>query len=139
MKHSLHPDASTAPGTDGDPRAPDYLRKDLLNRLAKGPIRFQLSVQLFEDEESTPVKDASVVWKLRPLPIGELEIAALPTQEEERLIDRRAFNPGNGFEPLGITHPRREVYAASARNRKAASTEDIRRHFAPPIRSREGN
>jgi hypothetical protein len=28
-----------------------------------------------------------------------------------------AFNPGNGFDPLGITHARADVYAASARNR----------------------
>jgi len=28
-----------------------------------------------------------------------------------------AFNPGNGFDPVGITHARVDVYAASARNR----------------------
>jgi microsomal dipeptidase-like Zn-dependent dipeptidase len=29
-----------------------------------------------------------------------------------------AFNPANGFRPLGITHARKDVYAASAANRK---------------------
>jgi hypothetical protein len=43
-----------------------------------------------------------------------------------------AFNPGNGFEPLGITHARKAVYAASAANRKdrgLLSTDEARKHL----------
>ena len=43
-------------------------------------------------------------------------IAAL--DDDETPIDQLAFNPANGFAPLGITHARKDVYAASAANRK---------------------
>jgi len=49
--------------------------------------------------------------------IGELEIAAPPSREDEARIDQLAFNPAHGFAPLGITHARQDVYAASAANR----------------------
>jgi hypothetical protein len=58
-----------------------------------------------------------------------LEIPTPPTSDDERLIDSMAFNPGHGFEPLGITHARVDVYEASARNRGAATTDEIRHHF----------
>ena len=44
-----------------------------------------------------------------------------------------AFNPGHGFDPLGITHARVDVYAASARNRAdrgLLSTEAARAFLA---------
>jgi hypothetical protein len=47
----------------------------------------------------------------------------------EALIDRMAFNPGNGFEPLGITHVRKVAYATSARNRSALDSGEIVRYF----------
>ncbi len=117
IKYSLHPHAETTPETTADTSADDYLRDDLRTRLQSGPVKWQLSVQLFADEESTPVNDASVVWDAALIPVAELEIPAMPSTEDESLISRMAFNPANGFEPLGITHARKAVYAASARNR----------------------
>jgi len=43
---------------------------------------------------------------------------------------RMAFNPGNGFDAPGITHARKDVYAASAENRAGRgllSTDEARR------------
>ena len=74
-------------------------------------------VQLFTDEKHTPVNDASIVWEGPVVVIGELEILSAPSTEDEAAINQMAFNPGNGFEPLGITHARKAVYAASAANR----------------------
>lgn len=132
IKYSLQPDDTTMQGTDGDRHGDSYLREDLLNRLQKGPLKWQLCVQLFTDEESTPVHDASVVWAGTPIAIGELEISSLPSADDETCINQMAFNPGNGFEPLGITHARKAVYAASAANRKdrgLLSTDEARKHL----------
>jgi hypothetical protein len=118
IKYSLQPDSSPVHSTNGDPGADDYLRADLRNRLEQGPLNWQLCVQLFSDEDRTPVNDASIVWEGTPIAIGELVIPNLPSEQDERQIDQMAFNPGNGFDPLGITHARQAVYAASAENRR---------------------
>ncbi|HZZ09671.1 MAG TPA: catalase [Paraburkholderia sp.] len=118
IKYSLQPDDATVHGTDGDRHGDNYLRDDLLNRLGKGPLRWRLCVQRFIDEASTPVNDASLAWAGTPVAIGELEIASPPSTADEACINQMAFNPANGFEPLGITHARKDVYAASAANRK---------------------
>lgn len=118
FKYALQPHPDTAPGTDADQHGEQYLRDDLLSRLGKGALKWQLIVQLFTDEKHTPVNDASIVWEAPTVVIGELEIPSAPLANEEADINRMAFNPGNGFEPLGITHARKAVYAASAANRQ---------------------
>lgn len=118
FKYSLQPSPDTVPGTDADRHGEQYLRDDLLNRLSKGALKWQLVVQLFTDEKHTPVNDASIVWEAPTVVIGELEIASAPSAEDEAATNQMAFNPGNGFEPLGITHARKAVYAASAANRR---------------------
>ncbi len=117
FKYSLQPCPDTLPGTDGDRHGEQYLRDDLLNRLSKGALKWKLAVQLFTDETHTPVNDASIVWEAPTVVIGELEISSAPSAEDEATVNQMAFNPANGFEPLGITHARRVVYAASAANR----------------------
>jgi hypothetical protein len=129
LKYSVHPARTVRAGTLGDKTQPNYLRDDLIRRLAEGPLQFELAVQLFADEESTPVNDASVAWLAPLISIGRIELARMPDADEERLIDRMAFNPGNGFEPLGMTHARKVAYAASARNRGALGSEEVRKHF----------
>jgi hypothetical protein len=62
--------------------------------------------------------------------IGELKIADAPSSDdEESKINQMAFNPGNGFVPLGITKDRQEIYAAGARHRGALSSDEIRDLF----------
>jgi hypothetical protein len=125
-KYSVRPHASTPAGTAARRSSPDYLREDLVNRLLSGPLRFEVCVQLFADEERTPVRDASVAWQAPPIPVGVLELPRLPEPRDEELVDAMAFNPVHGFPPLGITHARGAVYEASARNRGALRTEDVR-------------
>jgi hypothetical protein len=118
IKYSLHPHESSAAGTVGDRHGDDYLREDIISRLAKSPVKWRLCLQLFIDEERTPVRDASVAWQAALVPVGELEIPSSPSDADESTINQMAFNPANGFRPLGITHARKDVYAASAANRK---------------------
>lgn len=131
FKYVLRPHRETIHVTDTPkPQGSDFLREELLGRLAQGPIKWQLCVQLFDDEERTPVNDASKAWASPDLAIGELVIASPPSAADETQIDQMVFNPGNGFDVLGITHARKDVYAASARNRAGRgllSSEDARR------------
>jgi len=130
FKHSLHPHPETSSQALVAESGTDYLRDDLLTRLGLSPVKWRLCVQLFADSVSTPVDDASVVWSSNLIDIGVLEISGVPAADIESQIDRLAFNPAHGFEPLGITHARRDVYEASARNRSArglATAEETRR------------
>lgn len=133
FKYSLLAHNDTPASVESDREHPDYLRHELLSRLAKAPVKWQLCVQLFVDEESTPVNDASKAWNSASIVIGDLEISSIPSEGDERKINQMAFNPGNGFDPLGITHARADVYAASARNRAdrgLLSTKDAREFLA---------
>lgn len=139
FKHSLHPLA--APESQASHDGADFLRDDLLDRLARGPVAWRLAVQLFQDEQTTPVNDASVAWDAELIEIGELQIAGPPTAADEAAIDRMAFNPVNGFEPLGITHARGEAYRVSARNRAGrglASREEAQQFIEGGLEARAG-
>lgn len=132
VRYGLLPHTSTASGTKRDRREPNYLRTDLEARLDEGPIKYDLCLQCFVDEATTPVNDASVAWPAGPedlIQVGELEISGPPSADDENAIQSMAFNPGYGFEPLGITHARKAVYEASARNRRAISSEEAKRHL----------
>jgi len=130
IKYAVLPHDATPSGTQAAEKGDDYLREDLQNRLKQGPVRWRLCVQLFANEQETPVNDASVAWTGDLIPVGEIEIASPPAGADEARIDQMAFNPGNGFAPLGITHARQAVYAASALNRIGRgllSSEEARR------------
>ena len=120
FKHVLvhDPSASAAPKTSAT-NARDYLRQDLLQRLQAAPLRFTLCLQFYANETATPINDASKVWEAPLVPVGDLELPRVPTAEEEQAIDALAFNPANGFTPLGLTVARAAAYAASARARGA--------------------
>jgi hypothetical protein len=129
IKYSLQPHVTTTPGTDADREDPNFLRKDMLALLSRGPVRFDLCIQFFRDDHKTPVDDASVKWDAPLVKIGGLQLSSSPGLEDEENINNMAFNPGNGFVPLGITRDRKEIYAASARNRGALSSEKVRLLF----------
>lgn len=133
IKYSLHPSDPVPPSIPLRAHGADRLREDLLRRLAQGPVRWQLAAQLFVDEASTPVNDAAQAWSSPIVAVGELEIASPPTAGDEETINKMAFNPANGFQPLGITHARKDVYAASASNRSGRgllSADEARRYLA---------
>jgi hypothetical protein len=120
FKHVLLHDPSALHESDtNQPSAPDYLRHDLLNRLAKAPLRFTLCLQFYANESDTPINDASRAWHAGVVPVAELEIPRLPSNAEESAVQALAFNPANGFTPLGITVARAAVYGASAELRGA--------------------
>ncbi|HET7543440.1 MAG TPA: catalase [Polyangiaceae bacterium] len=130
IKYSIQPHSSSSRGRGRRRKSKDYLRDDLIARLKDGPVRFDVCVQFFISEELTPVHDASIAWRAPLVCIGELELPSVPPREDESAIETFAFNPCNGFEALGITQARCAIYRASARERNAAQSDEIRRHWS---------
>jgi catalase len=101
-----------------------YLREKLREALREGDVCFDFCIQLFVDEEKTPIEHAFIEWKESdspPIPIATL---ILPKQELDAQLqeemEHMAFSPWNTDEltPLGqINLARKRVYDASAIHR----------------------
>ena len=114
-----------APGAS--PLHSDYLRRDLLHRLAKAPLRFTLSVQLEKSAESTPIEDTLVEWKETDTP--SLPVADLELDRESTEVDNESlrFTPAHfiaAHRPLGnLARGRLFTYNASQDGRRAATAD----------------
>ena len=107
----------------------DKLAQDLRLRLANGDIVFDMWVQRFDTEATTPIEDGSIEWQTPLEKVGQLFFTAdedLEDEESKALageIEKLAFNPWNcteDFRPLGsIMRARKDVYKASAGHRGA--------------------
>jgi catalase len=111
----------------------DYLRQefeDLLNQLQQEGrnLKFDFRIQLYQNEEKTPMENASREWKESDAPfatVAELEIPHPDLNDEERSkldddIEKMAFSPWNtkAFKPLGsMNEARKLVYDKSAEKR----------------------
>jgi hypothetical protein len=115
---------------------PESLRDDLVTRLRNGPLTWSLRAQLFVDERTTPIEDASVPWSEESSPFHELARLVLPqqdltsergTQLEEK-IERMSFDPWHAVEelrPLGAMMRARAIaYRESVLERQAAPEPD---------------
>jgi catalase len=114
------------PATKGD----DALREDLVARLRNSSLSWALRAQLFSDDTSTPIEDASVVWSG---PWRELGTLTLPKQDPDStrgqeisaLVETLSFDPWHSVEahrPLGaIMRARSVAYRHSVLGRKAAA------------------
>jgi hypothetical protein len=130
VKLALFP-LSTAAGASGEGR--DALRADLVSRLKAGPIEYSLRAQLFVDETTTPIEDASVVWPEAKTPFLELGRLTLSRQdvlsprgrEIDELVERLSFDPWHAVEelrPLGaMMRARSHAYRESVLERQAAA------------------
>jgi hypothetical protein len=110
-------------------RTPEFLHEELAARLQKGPVHYDLRVQFFADEKSTPIEDASVEWQTPWVTIGKL---ALPQQEMDspagralaERIETFSFDPWHApieFRPLGnMMRARNHSYRLSTQERGAA-------------------
>jgi catalase len=103
-------------------RAPDFLREELVARFGRGPIAFQLMLQIAADGD--PIDDPTALWPAsRPeRTLGRLELQSVsPTSgaDERQLI----FDPGNvvdGIEPSAdpILLARSPAYSISYERRQ---------------------
>jgi hypothetical protein len=112
---------------EASPLHADYLRRDLLHRLAKAPVRFTLSVQLEKSAETTPIENTLVEWKEADSP--SLPVADLELDRESLEVDNESlrFTPAHfiaAHRPLGnMARGRLFTYNASQDGRRAAADD----------------
>jgi len=105
-------------------KAPDYLFNEIAERIAKGPVKFKLAVQLAEDGDV--VDDATQHWPASRtvLQLGTIELTAAVADnahEQQQII----FDPIprlDGIEPSDdpLLELRAAIYLISGRQRRAA-------------------
>jgi len=129
-KLSLQPIDPPAPSADSP--SPDFLGDDLIARLQRGPLRYQLLVQLYRDERTTPIEDPTVEWTDANAPFVCVAELLLPQQDLsspdgarlQETIEKLSFDPWHALvemRPLGeIMRARDVAYRASTRGRQAA-------------------
>jgi catalase len=106
-------------------RGPDYLQKDLADRLAQHPAAFTLSVQIAEDGD--PTDDPTVVWpdERRRVGLGRLEITGLAYDREQGddvlVFDPTRVTDGIELSDDPILHFRTDAYAASVLRRSGVA------------------
>ena len=93
-------------------------------------MRFELCIQRYRDERSTPIEDTGVAWDESVSPPEPVAVLTLPQGDittvdalaQARIIDATAFNPWNTtdeFRPLGnLNRARKAAYDASAAHRQ---------------------
>ena len=100
---------------------------DMRERLAVGPLTWNLELQFFVDEATTPIEDTSVPWPDSETPIVVAARLTLPQQGVDAAaaeVEAARFDPWGGLaahRPLGeVMRARRVAYLESQRGRSAA-------------------
>ncbi|MDX1946031.1 MAG: catalase family peroxidase [Pirellulaceae bacterium] len=106
-------------------RSPNFLFEELRERLARGPIRLEIVVQLAESGDD--VTDASTPWPetRRLLPFGTLTLSSLADDQSPELR-KVMFDPVPrvaGIDSSGdpLTETRSDIYLLSGRRRRGAT------------------
>jgi hypothetical protein len=115
-----------APGaaTRADDRA-----AEMLDALARGPLAYELQLQFFVDEKTTPIEDGAVDWNEARAPYVTVATLTVPQQQRDeallREIEAATFDPWEALaehRPLGgIMRARKHAYFASQKARGVAS------------------
>jgi hypothetical protein len=142
VRYLLRPVPGTARGPRPSGDDPDYLSHEIAGRLAEGAVRFELCIQRFKNERSTPIEDTAAAWSERAAPpepvavltIGRRALGTVAADATARAVDQLAFNPWNTtdrFRPLGnLNRARKAAYDASAAQRL-----ELRWRTDPPLRN----
>jgi hypothetical protein len=141
VHYALAPQTRAEP--DGPiPASPDYLHEDLARRLAQGPVVYDMRVQFYVDEATTPIEDASGEWKEKDAPFVTVGRLTLPKQDLDGSSGRKiadfvealSFDPWHALEahrPLGnVMRARSHAYRLSTKERGAAREPDGTEPFA---------
>ncbi|MGW2858731.1 hypothetical protein [Streptomyces sp. NPDC001205] len=129
VQYQLRPSPGGPPGPRPDRADRDRLRTELAARLRERDVVYELCLQRFVDEATTPVEDASVQWPeslAPPVPVARLTVPRQDLDSHEavavaRRIEQFAFTPWrttDAFRPLGnLNRARDAAYGASSARR----------------------
>ena len=116
--------------TDANANARENWAKDFHAHLSKGPLRFEMQLQFFVDEQSTPVEDATNEWPEEVAPFVTVAVLTIPMQDTAGAegiklaanIEAAAFDPWAALmehRPLGeVMRARKVIYFQSQTGRK---------------------
>lgn len=117
------------PAAPQPPMAGTAWAQDVSGRLLKAPLVYELQLQFFSDEATTPIEDASVDWPTPYLTVARL---TLPQQDSasaagralDAQVEAAVFDPWAALlehRPLGdVMRARKVVYFESQKQRGAA-------------------
>jgi catalase len=120
---------------------PTYLADELAARLAAGPVRYDVVVQLYRDAQTTPIEDASVEWteaaappiRVARLTLEQQDVSSPRGRKVAAYVEKLAFDPWHALvehRPLGdIMRARNHAYRVSTQNRGAAGEPDGSERF----------
>lgn len=143
VRYLFRPAATGGGAPHPDRSDPDFLRKELGQRLSRDDVAFDLCVQRYVDERRTPVEDAAVEWEdaitppivVARLTIPRQDITTAEAGSAARRVEGLSFNPWfttDDFRPLGnINRARKAAYQASS-----AQRHDLRFTTTEPVRNR---
>ncbi|WP_328923876.1 peroxidase [Streptomyces sp. NBC_00190] len=129
VRYQLRPAANASPAPATPRTDPEYLRRELSQRLRETDVVFELCVQRYVDTRHTSIEDGAAEWKEKDAPILPVATLTVPRQDihtaEARAsasrVDLLAFNPWHtteGFRPLGnLNRARKLAYEASSAHR----------------------
>ena len=129
VRYLLRPAPGALPAPPPNTLDPNFLSAEFTSRLQAGEVRFDLCLQRFVDERTTPIEDTAAAWteqaspsvRVATLVIRAPTASATETLVEGRQIDELAFNPWNttdDFRPLGnLNRARKTAYDASSAHR----------------------
>ncbi len=125
--------ATTTEAGPVDP-SPSRYREDLARRIAKGPLAWELSAQLYSDATTTPIEDPTVEWQGPFVPLARLEIpqqdvATAAGAKLEAAVEAMSFDPWHALvehRPLGgMMRARNAAYRVSTQARAATSEASV--------------
>ncbi len=143
VRYIFKPVADVAPLKDSFSGA-GHLGAEFMTRQMRGDIEFDLYVQRFINEKSTPIEDAAVEWSesvsapvhVATLVLPQRDLSAVDARAEQRVINDMGFNPWNTteeFRPLGhLNRARKAAYDGSLAHRQTRRFKEPR----PPIQNR---
>jgi Catalase len=125
IKYTIKPHQQEAPTSIPD--IENYLRVATIDYLSRGNATFDFLVQLYVDEEKTPIENPMQEWREADSPFIKLATINIPAQkfdfdERKRLDEGLSFNPWHSLPahaPLGsVNLARKHVYQEMAKARR---------------------
>ena len=125
IKYTIKPHQQEAPTSIPD--IENYLRVATIDYLSQGDATFDFLVQLYVDEEKTPIENPMQEWQEADSPFIKLATINIPAQkfdfdERKRLDEGLSFNPWHtlpAHAPLGsVNLARKHVYQEMAKARR---------------------
>lgn len=123
VKYSVTPSSSNVYAPGADRSAKDFLKQAMVEQLTNQmiPVSFDFWVQLFQDQRTTPIEDATVPWKTDRIKVATITIypQKFDSEADMDFCEQLSFSPWQGLpehEPLGgINRARRPAYADSSK------------------------